>query len=240
MAPNPDCFLKHLRAEGYHPRSDKHSNALAEAIAADLVATCPAIRKKASLGQLVYDINFPLICGTSEWNVDLVFGEPGLSTASAEPDKAIARTRPATVQIAIEIKSVMTEHHKAVKNRKRDLEAHHEHVHHYDAQTIAGAVLVVNGSDRFKSPLRTEATIHKEPKKLVEHCIDELRAVAGRGGTTGYGLESKCVLVVSLDNEYLDRTKYVTVPPAPPVGDPLHYDSFIRTICRTYSERFGE
>ena len=29
MSPNPLSFLEHLRAQGYHPRSDKHSNELA-------------------------------------------------------------------------------------------------------------------------------------------------------------------------------------------------------------------
>ena len=29
---NPAAFIEHLRQAGYHPRSDKHSNALADAI----------------------------------------------------------------------------------------------------------------------------------------------------------------------------------------------------------------
>jgi len=41
------------------------------------------------------------------------------------PPAGIAEAPPSTIHIAIEIKGVMTEHHKAVKNRKRDFEAHH-------------------------------------------------------------------------------------------------------------------
>jgi hypothetical protein len=32
MSPNPPTFIAHLQTLGYHPRSDKHSNSLAEAI----------------------------------------------------------------------------------------------------------------------------------------------------------------------------------------------------------------
>lgn len=38
MSPNPATFLTHLRDHGYHSRSDKHSNALSDAIVHDLVA----------------------------------------------------------------------------------------------------------------------------------------------------------------------------------------------------------
>jgi hypothetical protein len=92
----------------------------------------------------------------------------------------ILHLTPSTVQIAIEIKSVMTEHRKAVKNRKRDLEAHHEHVHNYSNSAVAGGVLVVNAAKVFQSPLRSAPTTHRNPRQLVEHCISELRAVAAR------------------------------------------------------------
>src|SRR6266545_7409428 len=119
MAPAPDGFLTHLRSSGYHPRSNEHSNALAVSIVEDLVRHCPAIRDRAAAGRLVYDLNFTILAGTAEWNVDLVLGEPAMGGSAPAPGHLIVRTRPSTVQVAIEIKSVMTEHHKAVKNRKR-------------------------------------------------------------------------------------------------------------------------
>jgi hypothetical protein len=239
MSPNPQRFLEHLQHEGYHPRSDKHSNALARAIVDDLVRYCPRIRERAAAGELVYDLNVTITAGTAEWNVDLVLGPPALGTAPPDADTPIARTTPATVQIAIEIKSVMTEHRKAVKNRKRDLEAHHEHVHNYSQEAVAGGVLVINASPEFRSPLRSTTTVHRQPERLVEHCIAELQAVSARGGTKGYGLEARCAIVVEIDNLQNDRARYVTKPPAPPVGSPLHYDAFIRTICDHYTRRFS-
>lgn len=236
--PNPAPFIEHLRQSGYHPRSNKHSNALAEAIVLDLVQYCPRIRDRAQSGDLVYDLNFTIRAGTAEWNVDLVLGPPELGASPAPGVAGLQRRTPSTVQIAIEIKAVMTEHHKAIKNRKRDLEAHHEHVHNYNNQAVAGGVLVINASPRFQSPLRSDETIHRVPRRLVEHCISELRAVSVRGGTKGYGLEARCAIVLSTDNIDHSAASYATAAPAPPLGDPLHYDAFIRTVCDQFTRRF--
>lgn len=239
MSPNPPSFIHHLQERGYHPRSDKHSNALAEAIVRDLLSGSASMAQRAAAGALVYDLNFTINAGTSDWNVDLVLGAPPPGTPPPEAGEPIRRTLPSTVQIAIEIKSVMTEHHKAVKNRKRDLEAHHEHVHRYSNKAIAGGVLVVNGAATFISPLRTERTTHRNPAALVEHCVRQVRSITGRSGLHGEGLEARCVLVVDMDNEHLSGTSFVTAPPAPQIGDPLHYDAFSQAVASLYVERFG-
>lgn len=235
---NPASFLQHLKALGYHSRSDKHSNSLALAIVDDLIRHCPKIRDKASSSELVYHLNLTITAGTSEWNVDLVLGPPALESTPPQDQSPIIRQNPSNVEIAIELKSVMTEHRKAVKNRKRDLEAHHEHVHNYNNDAIAGGVLLINASPTFQSPLKHEPTLHRDPNSLVEHCLTQLRAVAMRGGTTGYGLEAKCAIIVNMDNKNFETTKYVERNPAPELGDPLHYDAFIRTICDYYKRRF--
>ena len=237
MSPNPETFLRHLQAKGYHSRSNKHSNALAEAIAGDLLASSPLMAEMARQGRLVYDLNFKITAGTSDWNIDLVLGAP--PPGSPPPEAAMPRAPPSTVQLAIEIKSVMTEHRKAVKNRKRDLEAHHEHVHRYNNLAVAAGVLVVNQSATFKSPLRPSVTRHSHPRDLVEHCIREMRGIAGRTAVQGEGLEAKAVLVVDMDNENWAATRYVTQPPAPTVGDPLHYDAFIQAVGSLYEQRFS-
>lgn len=238
MSPNPPSFIAHIRDEGYHPRSNKHSNALADAIVADLLRASSDLAKAAASGSLVYDLNFTIVAGTSDWNVDLVLGAPPPETVPPEADSRILRTTPSTVQVAVEIKTVMTEHRKAIKNRKRDFEAHHEHVHRYSNRTIAAGVLVVNMADTFMSPLRPEVTHHKAPAKLVEYCIAQMRSVTERRGTVGEGLEAKCVIVVSVDNQSLSAARYITDRPAPSVGDPLHYDAFIQSVASQYQQRF--
>jgi hypothetical protein len=239
MSPNPDAFLRHLKEKGYHPRSDKHSNALSEAIVVDLLDACPRMAEDAAKGLLVYDLNFTIRAGTSDWNVDLVMGASPPGTSAPAAGVRLSNTTPSTVYIAIEIKSVMTEHHKAVKNRKRDFEAHHEHVHRYNNTAIAGGILVVNAAATFKSPLRGDVTRHKDPQKLIRHCIQEMRGVTSRSGLQGEGLEAKAVLVVDMDNQNLLATRFIPDSPAPTVGDPLHYDAFIQAVSALYVSRFG-
>lgn len=237
--PNPEPFLAHLRSEGYHPRSDKHSNALARCVVRDLVEHCPAIRDKAQGGELVYSLNFRLLTGTAEWNVDLVLGQPAMGSTARPGPGEIVEAPPSTVQIAIEFKAVMTEHRKAVKNRKRDFEAHHDHVHRYSDRAIAGGLLVINASPTFTSPLRSQATVHRQPIWLVKHCVEEMRAVAVRSRIGDVGLDAKGVVVVSLDTAAPERATFVTNPPAPGVGNPMHYDAFIQTICNRYTEHYA-
>ena len=239
--PPPESFIQHLRDFGYHPRSDKHSNALATAMVQDLLTTCRPIAAEAGTGRLVYDLNMDLRFGTATWNVDLVLGTPATQVDTA--GAPIVRATPSTVRIAIEIKGVMTEHRKAVKNRKRDFEAHHEHVHNYNRRAIAAGVMVVNSALTFASPLRREPTVHGDPQKvarLVEHCMTEMRNVTESGGGSAYGIDAKCALVVDFDNIQLNAGRYVSAPPAPQPSDPLHYDSFIQKLCEEYGARFGD
>ena len=237
----PTGFLDHLKREGYHPRSDKHSNALAIAIVDDLLDACPALAGKAGAGEIVYDLNFDLRVRTATWNVDLVFGRPAKPSPPAHG--SITRQPPSTVEIAIEFKAVMTEHRKAVKNRKRDLEAHHEHVHNYSATTIAGGVFVINASRVFRSPLRSSGdTIHAQDTRgmisLVQHCLNELRNVSERSDAGGYGLDAKAAIIVEMDNVNLSATTYVDRVPAPQPGDPLNYHSFLQRLCDLYNRLF--
>ncbi len=74
--PLPPAFVEHLRSEGYHPRSNKHSNVLGAVIVGDLLKSCEAVWVKAAAGQLVYDLNVKLRFGTSLWNIDLALGPP--------------------------------------------------------------------------------------------------------------------------------------------------------------------
>ena len=52
--------------------------------------------------------------------------------------------------------------------------------HNYNNQTVASGVLIINAAKTFRSPLRDQVTVHRNPDKLVTHCINELRSVATR------------------------------------------------------------
>jgi hypothetical protein len=194
--------------------------------------------RKAAAGELVYFLNFTLRVQTADWNVDLVMGQPAIGTPEL-PAQGILCARPSTVQIAIEMKTVMTEHNKAIRNRKRDFESRHDHVHRYNEGAIAAGLLVVNIASTFQSPLLPRLTVHSNPEKLVHRCVEQMRAVSARVGSTGPGLDAKGLIVVDLDNVNLASACYLVTKPAPPVGDPLHYDAFIQAICNAFTARFS-
>jgi len=60
-----------------------------------------------------------------------------------------------------------------------------------------------------------------------------------RGGPTGYGLDAKTGIVIDMDNLDWLSTRFYEKPPAPKVGDPLHYDAFIQRLCSEYVTRYG-
>jgi hypothetical protein len=237
--PAPDQIVGHLRETGYHPRSNVHGKILCEFVLVDLLAMCPKVTEHAASEHLVYDIQRKIIVAGSEWNIDLVLGPPPAGLVRAVTAKGIQQAPPATIRIAIEAKTVMTEHGKARRNRQRDLDSFHQFVHRYDPDTVAAGLTVVNIAERFKSPLRPDISIHRNVRGLVQETMALLRSLPQRSARgEAPGLEATGAIVVSHDNINNERTELILAPPAPQVGDPLHYDSFLRRICDSYTQRW--
>ena len=237
----PARFAAYLLKEPYHPRSNKHSNALLEFLLRDLLEACPRLRADAEMSLVVYDLNRKVRVGTSDWNVDLVLGPPGTTPPAESNSLPIRRAQPSTFRLACEAKSIMTEHRKAQRNRQRDLDALHQFMHRYDQNTIVAGVTVLNIADSFRSPLRGSTTKHRNPKELVRASIELLRSLPQRTNPgNGPGLEANAVIVLDYDNSDPAAISSVHVsPPAPQPGDPLHWDSFVRRLCDLYTQRWG-
>jgi hypothetical protein len=237
--PAPDQIVGHFRETGYHPRSNLHGKVLCEFVLGDLLTMCPKIAEHAAAGHLVYAIQRKIIVAGSEWNIDLVLGPPPTGLARTVTAKGIQQAPPATIRVAIEAKTVMTEHGKARRNRQRDLDSFHQFVHRYDPSTVAAGLTVVNIAERFKSPLRPEPSVHRNVRTLVQDTMALLRSLPQRSARgEGPGLEATGAIVVSHDNLDNHRSQLILAPPAPQVGDPLHYDSFLRRICDSYTQRW--
>jgi hypothetical protein len=173
----PDGIVAHLRESRYHPRSNIHGKVLCELVRVDLLAICPTLAEDAAAGRLVYDIQRKIIVAGSEWNIDLVFGPPPARATQELPAKGIQRMAPATIRVAIEAKTIMTEHGKARRNRQRDLDSFHQFVHRYDGNAVAAGLTVVNLAERFRSPLRPAASTHRNIRALVQETIALLRSL---------------------------------------------------------------
>ena len=233
----PSDFIAHLATKPYHPRSNKHGIALCDSILADLLAHCASLAKHAAAGLLVYERNQKIFVDNSEWNVDLVIGTPPtiLSPPSTAP---IVKAVPSAIRIAIEAKTIMTAHGKARRNRQRDLESFHDFAHRYDSSSIAAAATIINLASRFQSPLRSVTTVHGNVHDLVDGTLQLFRSIQQRTSADQRGLEANTVIVVDHENVPGRPPRLVSGAPAPQVGQPLHYNSFVRRICDRYTERW--
>lgn len=249
----PEAFVSHLREHSYHPRSDAHSNAICFAILADLLEQCPPLAKKAKAGELVAQVNHTVTVSYQRWTIDLALGPPAGSAIPPADGELVRMAVPSLIEVAIEAKGIMTEHGKARHNRLRDLQAFHHHAHTYNEKVVAVGMIVVNVSTVYWSPTRAEddITFHNNMDELGQQTVDLFRSLPLRHEPSqGPGLEAACVLVVDHDNlfknEHLPpsaprpaQTQLVGRPPAPKVGDPLHYATMIRRVCRAYQDRWA-
>ncbi len=262
-----EVIVAEVAATAYHPRTSKHSDTQSLVIIRDLLASCPILAQRAASGQLVGKLRHHQQVGHNDWVIDIALGTPAGPPKPPDSGDLIRLTAPALIQIAIELKSIWTEHGKARKNRLRDFNAFHSYARQYDPKTIAAAFLVINAAELFLSPLNLEArnrepiTRHGQKGKptyqVVKETIDIFRSIHLRSGASDSdGLEALGVVVVEHDNlnflrgkpQYVDvQNKYgqlhrpatvARVPPALRVGDPLHYSAMIQRICNAYTERF--
>ncbi|MBM3545054.1 MAG: hypothetical protein FJX44_11235 [Alphaproteobacteria bacterium] len=259
-------FAAYLAANGYHPRSSEHSNFQSELIVSDLIGHCPLIARRAATGEIVAKLRHKQMVAGNDWVIDIAIGTCAGSPTPPQSGALITFAQPVIIQIAIELKSILTEHKKARRNRLRDFTAFHGHGHTYDPRTIVAAFLVVNSADYFYSPLnlgkdllpnpakRPELNTHftnsRTARQLAKESIDLFRTIHLRHSPSDQpGLEALGVSVVEHDNIgfYPDPTKYPTLQkptqaaPTPPrlsPGNPLSYHSMIQRICFAYGQRF--
>jgi len=238
-------IVKYLAANQYHPRSSKHGDALCRFLLTDLLETCPAFSRAAARGAIVYRLNYTIDPNAADrWNADLVVGPP---SQPPDPDApcvgAITEGFPSEIWMAIDAKTIMTEHGKARRNRQRDLNSFQDILHRKNPRTIVGGLLVVNIAERFQTPLARQhegATTHPHVKRLVAEIIGMMGALPRAGGERAQGgLEALGVIVVSHSNIPGEATTLVTGRPAPAAADPLSYTSFLRDLCRTFEIRFS-
>ena len=238
-------IVKFLAANQYHPRSSRHGDALCKFLLADLLITCEAFSQAAKKDAVVYRANYTIDPLSSDrWNADLVVGPP---TQPPEPGSrrvgAIAEGYPSAIWMAIDAKTIMTEHGKARRNRQRDLNSFHDILHRKNQQTIVGGLVVVNMCEQFQTPLARSVegvTTHRNIKRLVAEIVALMGALPRAGQSAQVGLEALGIIVLSHSNIPGEATLLVRDPPAPSAADSLSYTSFLGDLCRAFTSRFGE
>ncbi len=240
-----EAIVKYLAANQYHPRSSRHGDALCGFLLTDLLNNCEAFANAARRDAIVYRANFTIDpLSPDRWNADLVVGPP---TQPPEPGTArigaIAKGDPDEIWMAIDAKTIMTEHGKARRNRQRDLNSFQDILHRKNPRTIVGGLMLVNMAERFQTPLarkETGITIHRNIVRLVTEIMTLMGGLARSSPERASpGLEALGVIVLSHSNVVGEPTRLVAEPPAPANGDPLSYASFLRDLCAAFTARFA-
>jgi hypothetical protein len=213
--------------------------------------------RRAAKGELVANLRHHQQVGHADWVIDIAIGSCAGTPMPPAKGERIVFAPPVIIQVAIELKSIWTEHGKARLNRLRDFNSFHGYAHQYSQQTVAAGFLVVNSSERFWSPLRKndDITVHGDKRRtarqFAKETIDRFRSIHLRNGPSDApGLEALGVVAIEHDNvrrnpdasEYAHLHKptgVAPVPPSPPIGDPLHYETMIQRICNAYTQRFA-
>jgi hypothetical protein len=235
----------YLNEHGYHPRSSKHGDALCGFLLTDLVRECPPFHLAATQGKIVYDCNYTIDRGSQDqWNVDLVLGPPSIPPLNKGMTRGLlSRGTPREIWIAVDAKTIMTEHGKARRNRQRDLNSFQDILHRKNAQTIVAGLLLVNMAPKFKTPLLRKSegpNVHKNIERLVAEIVEMMKGLnrSGPEPSVRSGIEALGVIVVSHTNVPGETSFLVTSSPAPSEGQRLHYGTFLRELCEAFKARF--
>jgi hypothetical protein len=199
-------------------------------------------REVAREGKIVYQEDHNVGEGDSKWNVDLEIGPPKEEVQTEiGDDVSLVEAEPEEVWLAIDAKSVMTEHGKARRNRQRDINSFADIMHSHYPGAVTGGILLINLADRFKSPLRDEDDIteHDRIEDLVAETVDIFRDIDRAQGKVSPNVDGVgCVVVehTNLDDDH--ETRLVTEPPAPQKGDIVQYHEFLEIILDVFEDRW--
>ena len=231
-----------LAENDYHPRSPAHGSASCLYLIDDMLHESDVFREVAREGKIVYQEDHNVGEGDSKWNVDLIIGPPREEVQTEiGGDVSLVEAEPKEVWLAIDAKSVMTEHGKARRNRQRDINSFADIMHSHYPGAVTGGILLINLADRFKSPLRDEDDIteHDRIEDLVAETVDIFRDIDRAQGKVSPNVDGVgCVVVehTNLDDDH--ETRLVTEPPAPQKGDIVQYHEFLEIIIDVFEDRW--
>jgi hypothetical protein len=214
-------------------------------VVADLVAASDALKQRAEQGTIAYGVNLPFTAPSGKKkNLDFAIGVPSepVSRLDFLPGETIACVSGlAQLQISCEAKSTMTEHSKSKPRMFDELSSSHQIIHTARPEAIATGIAVVNIAKTFVSPLRQvsktpQITKHTQPGAAAG-MVTHLRGLKMRDSVSGVGFDAYCTIVLECDN--VTCANLWTGPPAPQVGDPDHYDTYVDRVAKFYAERFA-
>jgi len=248
----------------YHSRSDRHSKIACWCILFDLLEQSALLREHASKGEIGFGINHTMrdFHSNRQKDLDLVICVPDESVSLGRPMRTFELLGDAydivlteeereavqelpelheapvgSVRAALEAKACMTEHSKARPRLFDELRSSHEAIHGAAATAIAVGFVMVNASETFQSPSRSEISNHVQPR-AAKGILAKLEELPRRRSTAETGFDAIGVIVVDCKNDGVTPVRLISDDPAPQPGDLFHYEQMIRRIVQYYESRF--
>jgi hypothetical protein len=150
--------------------------------------------------------------------------------------------------VALEAKAAMTALVRAKPRLYDELNSSHLTVRGASRGALAVGLVVVNASPTFVSPdlnhvppgtpgHATVVTQQSQPSAAAG-VIEKVREIPRRTETAGAGYDGLGVVVVDIPNDGVTPVELVVGPPAPAVGDVLHYETMIARVANEYDRAF--
>jgi len=226
----PDAYVHWINEHiGFNPRAQQNSNALSDFIVADMVASCPAVKAAIASEAIILKKNTDVNTASAIRTVDLVIFEK-------------AKLPLVSVEISVENKTIMTAHGKARKNRYGDIIAYSNHMHNHRQECIAGAIIVVNVSPKYKNPDEFAKGLVRpefDMEKIVRDTVAIFAKIPLRNEPTDPSDRPEALGVIVVDYDGVNPANLVKGPLGPRRGEARHYESFLARICTLYGRRFS-
>jgi hypothetical protein len=235
----PEPAITYFRSGFHNGRSPHLDEAVTDGILVDLADQFHEIKQAASSGRVVYQKR--MTNGPLDRNIDLVVGPAprGLGGPPTVDHLGWVKAVPADVWLGVEAKSMMTEHHKAQRNRRVEFNAHGLNMHAINMEAVRAGIIIINASDTYKSHTSGKVNQHGSGKGRVTSALRELINIAERTETgSPIGLDAMAACVVVVDNEDLKQAKWLGGNPAPADGQRLSYGRFIERAGSLLVSRF--
>jgi len=256
----------------YHPRSDRHSKIACWGILFDLIISCPLLRSHIAAGKVGFGINHEMVdfANNRKKTLDLVictYSGPkkvkGFSSFREMADPftivlteyernllnslpPLLTTNVSSVLVALEAKACMTEFGKARPRLFDELNSSHLTIHGAADNAIAAGLAIINGAERFISPLVNnwpddgrpiQWNFHNQPKDAKD-TIAKVMQLPRRSKIGIDGFDALSIVVIRCQNDGSPITLEAD-PPAPQPGEIFHYASFIDRLSHLYATRFA-
>lgn len=152
------------------------------------------------------------------------------------------------VLMALEAKAAMTAHQRALPRLYDELNSSHLTVHGASRGALAVGLAMVNVSPTFVSPdlnphppgtsgQTVIVSRHAQPADAAG-VIAKVREIPRRTSAQTEGYDGLGVVVVHASNNGVTPVSLVSGPPAPQVGDILHYDTMVTRVANEYDNAF--